>query len=53
LVLLSAYSQLFFAANLSLPPLAAAFIAGYAVEYFFIFLDTILQAVQKPMTERV
>lgn len=37
-----------FTAKLSLQPLAAAFLAGYAVESFFIFLDTILQAVQKP-----
>jgi hypothetical protein len=37
-----------FTAKLSLQPLAAAFIAGYAVETFFIFLDTILQAVQRP-----
>jgi hypothetical protein len=37
-----------FTAKLSLQPLAVAFIAGYAVEWFFIFLDTMLQAVQKP-----
>ena len=37
-----------FTAKLSLQPLAVAFIAGYAVESFFIFLDTMLQAVQKP-----
>jgi hypothetical protein len=37
-----------FTTKLSLQPLAAAFLAGYAVESFFIFLDTILQAVQKP-----
>jgi hypothetical protein len=37
-----------FASTLSLEPLAAAFIAGYAVESFFIFLDTLLQAVRKP-----
>jgi hypothetical protein len=36
-----------FTAKLSLQPLAAAFIAGYAIETFFIFLDTILQAIQK------
>jgi hypothetical protein len=37
-----------FTAKLSVQPLAAAFLAGYAVESFFIFLDTVLQAVQKP-----
>jgi hypothetical protein len=37
-----------FTAKLSLQPLAAAFVAGYAVESFFIVLDTILQAIQKP-----
>jgi hypothetical protein len=39
-----------FTAKLSIQPLAVAFIAGYAVESFFIFLDTILQAIQKPRT---
>jgi len=37
-----------FTAKLSLQPLASAFVAGYAVEAFFIFLDTLLQAIQKP-----
>jgi hypothetical protein len=37
-----------FTAKLSLQPLGAAFLAGYAVEAFFMFLDTILQALQKP-----
>lgn len=37
-----------FASSLSIEPLAAAFLAGYAVESFFIFLDTMLQAVRKP-----
>jgi hypothetical protein len=39
-----------FTAKLSIQPLAVAFIAGYAAESIFIFLDTILQAIQKPRT---
>jgi hypothetical protein len=37
-----------FTKTLSLTPLAWAFLAGYAVEPFFMFLDGILQAAQKP-----
>jgi hypothetical protein len=37
-----------FTARLSLTPLATAFLAGYAVEPFFIFLDAMLESVQKP-----
>jgi hypothetical protein len=36
-----------FTANLRLQPLATAFLAGYAVEAFFIFIDNSLQAIHR------
>ena len=33
--------------GINLPPLAIAFLAGYAVEVFFAFLDTLVRAFQK------
>jgi len=35
----------------ALSPLAIAFLVGYAVEIFFTFLDTIIQAYKKPQPE--
>ena len=34
----------------SLPPLALAFLVGYAVDVFFSFLEGLLQAFSKPKT---